>query len=226
MTITNLLISTILIYSCTKESIKTDSLEDLLTKDRLESTYIQLIPFKGIVLDTDSVLIGKNDISDLLSKIDTNSIPCKLIVDTPRQLILSYMDSPPPGYGGEYKHQPDEYITDYSATLNVDCLVFQYGFSQYGKNVLNYNIYKDSLKITSIKVTNAIKAGVFDDLKIGDSYEQIFKYFEKKTYCNQPDMIRKEYTANGIVFTIETDESQADNYGKIIAIEINRLTTY
>ena len=226
MIIANLLISSILIYSSSIESSRIDTLGQLLTKERLKSSYIQLIPFKGIVLDSDSILIGKFGISDLLSKIDTNSINCKLTVDKPKQLVCEHIGSPPPGYTGEYKPQPDEYFTNYSATLKVDCLVFQYGFTQSGKNVLNYDIYKDSLKITSIKVDNSIKAGLYDDLKIGDLYEQIFKHFEKTTYYNQPGLIRKEYMENGIIFTIETDQSQVDNYGRIIKIEINRLTRY
>lgn len=225
MIIFNVLISTILFFSCAKESQKESSV-NLLTKEKLGNSYIQLIPSRGILLDSDSILIGKTAIADLLTKVDTNSIKCKLTVDKPRQLVMSSMDSPPPGYTGEYKHQPDVYFTDYSSTLKCDSLIFYFYYNSMGQTVLDKKIYMDSLRIRSIVIKMPLNAGLFEDLKIGDSYEQIFKHFEKPEYFSQLDSYRKEIKFNGVVFTIETDKSKVENYGRIIKIEINNSTVY
>jgi len=232
MTIGNLLISAILIFSCEKEAGQIDTLDHLLTKERLESSFIQLIPYKGILLYSDSILLGKTDIEDLLGKLDTNSIKCVLTVDSPRQLVVESQGSPPPkdngesGYTEDYEPTPDEYFTDYSATLKCDSLTFSFHYTSQGKTVLDNDIYMDSLKICSISIRKPLNAGLFEDLKIGDSYEQIFKHFKKPGYLYEADMIRKEIKYTGIVFTIETNKSQMENYGRIIKIEVNRQTTY
>ncbi|MFA4853589.1 MAG: hypothetical protein WC599_13820 [Bacteroidales bacterium] len=141
----------------------------------------------------------------------------------PRQLVCTHIGSPPPGYTGEYINQPDEYFTEYLATFKCDSMTFYFSYHSKGQNVLDENIYMDSLKISSILIKKPLNAGLFDDLKIGAPYEEIFKYFEKPKYFNQPDIIRREYKYTGIIFTIETDKSQVNNYGKIIRIEINNL---
>jgi len=226
LTIACLLISTLFNFSCKKEQGNTKPLEHLLTKEKLESNSIELIPSKGIILDSDSLLIRKIGIADLLSKLDTNSIKCKLTINSPRQLIATYADSPPPGYTGEYIHQPDEYFTDYSAKLQCDSLTFYFFYYSKGQTVLAKNIYMDSLKISSIRIGKPLNAALLDDLKLGDSYEQIFKYYKKPAYLNQQDPFRKEQKYTGVRFTVETDLSNVDNYGKIIAIEINNLMEY
>ena len=225
MILFNALILIVLSFSCAKETWKETSVS-LLTKEKLENSYIRLIPSHGILLDSDSILIGKAGIADLLTKLDTNSIKCKLTVDSPKQLVGVFMDSPPPGYTGEYKHQPDEYYTNYSATLQFDSLTFCFYYSSQGQVVLSKEIYTDSLKINSIIISEKMNAGLFEDLKIGDSYEQIFKHFKKPEYLNQLDITRKEIKYTGIVFTIETDKSKVENYGRIIKIEINNLMEY
>lgn len=226
MTIANLLISVMLFFSCGKEKSKTDTLNHLLTKVRLESNFIKLIPSVGIVLNSDSILIRKNCLGDLQKMVDNNSLTCKLTVNSPKQLTMVTMDSPPPGFTGEYKHRPDEYITDYSATLQVDSLTFCFYYSKKGQDVLSEDIYSDRLKINSIIISKPMNAGLFEDLKIGDSYEQIFKHFKKPEYLTQLDITRKEIRYTGIVFTIETDKSQVENYGRIIKLEINNLMVY
>lgn len=217
MTIASLLISSIFIFSFAKGSGIIDSPDNLLTKDRLKSIDIQLIPMKGIVLGSDSILIRKTGVADLSGMIDTNSMHCRFTIDKPRQLVCSHTGFP---------HQPDEYFTDYSATLQFDSIVFHLGFNQSGQNILDKDIFMDSLKVTSIIIGNGLNARVFDNLKIGDFYRQIFEYFEKPGFTNQPDKLRSEYTYNGIIFTIETDKSRVDKYGRIIKIEINSLTRY
>jgi len=221
LTIAILFISSMLIFSCEKETGKTDTLKHLLTKEKLESNSIQLIPSKGILIDSDSILIGKTGVADLLSKLDTNSIKCKLTVDSPKQIVGTHMDSPPPGYTGKYVHQPDDYYTNYSATLQSDSLTFHFHYSSQGQTVVDKNIYMDSLKISSIRIGKPLNAALFEGLKLGDSYEQIFKYYKKPAYLNQLDPFRKEHKYTGVVFTIETDQSKVENYSKIIAIEIN-----
>jgi len=223
MIIFNVLISTVLFFSCAKETQKETSVS-LLTKEKLGNSYIQLIPSRGILLDSDSILIGKTAITDLLTKLDTNSI--KLTVDSPKRLVISTMDSPPPGYTGEYKHRPDEYFTDYSSTLKFDSLTFCFYYNSIGQTVFDKNIYMDSLRIRSIVIKMPLNAGLFEDLKIGDFYEQIFKHFERPEYFSQLDSYRKEIKFNGVVFTIETDKSKVENYGRIIKIEINNSTVY
>lgn len=214
-----------MVFSFSKE-IREKTSDNLLTKVKLGNSYIQLIPSHGILLDSDSILIGKTGIADLLTKLDTNSIKCKLTVDSPKQLVVASMDSPPPGYTGDYKHRPDEYFTDYSATFQFDSLTFRFYYSSHGQVVLAKDIYTDSLKINSIIVSKQMNAGLFEDLKIGDSFEQIFKHFKKPEYLKQVDITRKEIKYSGIVFTIETDKSKVENYGKIIKIEINNLMEY
>ena len=223
LTIAILFISSMLIFSCEKEQGNTKPLEHLLTKEKLVSNSIQLIPSKGILIDSDSILIRKTGVADLLSKLDTISIKCTLTVDSPMQIVGTYADSPPPGYTGEYTHRPDEYYTDYSATLQCDSLTFYFFYYSQGQIVLAKNIYMDSLMIASIRIGKPLNAAVFDDLKIGDSYEQIFKYYKKPAYLNQQDPFRKEHKYTGVVFTIETDQSKVENYSKIIAIKINNL---
>lgn len=224
MIIFNVLILIVLSFSCVKETWKETSVS-LLKKEKLENSYIQIIPSHGILLDSDSILIGKTGIADLVTKLDTDSIKCKLSVDSPRQLVRVSMDSPPLGYTGEYIHQPDEYITDYSATLQFDSLTFSFYYSSHEQVVLSKAIFTDSLKINSI-IIKQMNAGLFEDLKIGDSYEQIFKHYKKPEYLNQLDIPRKEIKYTGIVFTIETDTSKVENYGRIIKIEINNLMEY
>lgn len=225
MIIFNVLISTVLFFSCAKETQKETSVSSL-TKEKLGKSYIQLIPSRGILIDSDSILIGKTGIANLLTKLDTNSIKCKLTVDEPRQLVVSSMDSPPPGYTGEYKHKPDEYFSEYFSTLQCDSLIFCFYYNSKGRTVLDKNIYMESLRIRSIVIKMPLNAGLFEDLKIGDSYEQIFKHFEKPEYFSQLDSYRKEIKFNGVVFTIETDKSKVKNYGRIIKIEINNSTLY
>jgi len=225
MILLNVLISLFLSFSYANETQKETSVS-LLTKEKLRNNHIQLIPSRGILLNSDSLLIGKTSIADLLAKIDTNSIKCKLTIDNPKQIGMITIDSPPPGYTGEYKHLPDEYHTDYSATLHFDSLTFCFYYFTQGQVVLAKDIYKDRLKINSIIISKKMNVGLFEDLKIGDSYEQIFKHFKKPTYFNQLEIYRKEIKYSGIVFTIETDISNAENYGRIIKIEINNLMVY
>lgn len=222
MILFNVLVLLSLTISCAKETQENRSV-NLLTKDKLENSYIQLIPFHGILLESDSILIGKTTIDDLKAKLDTNSIKCKLTINSPRQLVMTTIDSPPPGYTGENKHQPDEYFTDYSATLQVDSITFCFHYSSQGQTVLDKDVYTDSLKVSSITITKQMNAGLFEDLKIGDSYEQIFKHFNKPEYFNVPDIYRKEIKYTGVVFTIETDKLKVENYGRISKIEINNL---
>jgi len=221
----NVWISIFLFFSCVNETRKETSIR-LLTKEKLESSYVQLIPSLGILLDSDSILIGETGIADLLTKLDTNSIKCKLITNKPKQLMIATMDSPPPGYTGEYKHRPDEYFTDYSSGLQCDSLSFFFSYNSNRPTVFDEDVYKDSLKINSIQIKMPMKAGLFEDLKLGDSYEQIFKYFKKPESFNQLDINGKEIRYSGVVFTIETDRSKRENYGRIIKIEINNLMVY
>lgn len=218
----NVLILIFLSFSCAKET-QEDKFVSLLTKEKLGNSYIQLIPFHGILLNSDSILIGKTTIDDLSAKIDTNSIKCKITINSPRQLVMSTIDSPPPGYTGEYKPQPDEYFTDYSATLQLDSLTYRFHYFSQGQVVLDKDIYTDSLKVSSIIITKPTNAGLFEDLKIGDPYDQVFKHFNKPAYFNQPDSYRKEIKYAGVVFTIETDKLKVQDYARIIKIEINNL---
>ena len=226
MIIANLLISALLFFSCEKEARKTDISGQLLTKEILESSFIKLIPSVGIVLNSDSILIHKTHLIDLQSKVDTNSLSYKLTIDEPMQITMTTVDSPPPGYTGEYNHTPDRYFVDYLATLQFDQVTFCFYSSSEGKVPLSKNIYTENLKISSIRVSKPLQAGLFEDLKIGDAYENIFKHFEKPSYLNQLDEIRKEINYSGVIFTIETDKTKAGDYGRIIKIEINNLGVY
>jgi len=216
------LILIVMSFASAQETLKEAS-AGFSTKEKPELGSIRLIPSQGILIGSDSVLIGKTGIADLLTLADTYSIKYKLTVDSPKQLVMKSIGSPPPGYTGEYQHQPDKYFTDYSATLEFDGLTFCFYYSSRGPVALTKDMYTDSLKINSIVISKQINARLFDDLKIGDSYAQIFNHFDKPAYFNQAGIVRKEIKYTGIVFTIETDKSKVENYGRIIKIEINHL---
>jgi hypothetical protein len=58
-----LFIAFLYLYSCTKDI---DNI-NVLTYEELKNEFIQVIPFKGIVLDSDSVLIGELGVYESMS---------------------------------------------------------------------------------------------------------------------------------------------------------------
>lgn len=221
MIIVKFLMYIIFIFSYEKDSSIINSIDHQLTKKRLKSTYIQLIPSKGICLNTDSILIGTTSIIDLLQIIDTNSIKWKLTFNNPEQIVLIHIGSPPPDFTGQYVPQPDDLVTNYSATVQFDSLTFLFSYSSINNKILDQSSSLDILKIKTITISKPLNAGLYDDLKIGDNYEQIFKHFKKSVHFNELNEIQKEYKFIGIIFIIETNRSKVDTYGKIIKIEIN-----
>lgn len=191
----------------------------------LENEFIKMVPNKGIVVYNDSLYIGDRS-KILLRFLEKHSLKYSLLINEPRSVTFSTIDSPPPNEDGTFDknwhHTPDEYFTDYSAILKVDSLIFNLYFYHRGKEVHDKKQFTDSLKVTSIRISKPLKAGLYDNLEIGDSFEQIFNHYEKPGYCCQPGQIISRYGGSGVVFYIECDKSKI-YYGKIKGIEINNL---
>ena len=215
-----------LLYSCESDSINKSVETEKLSRYDFEESFIKLLPSKGLIIRDDSILLGKCTIDQLISMVDTISISLALTINEPMGLVLTTMDSPPPGYTGEYQHRPDEYFMNYSGNIKIDSLILSFTFSHSGQEQYDSEIFVDSLYLSKIKVARKTNIGLFPDLKIGDSYEQIFNYYEKPTYYCNSDLIRKEHKENGVIFTIETDSADLEYYEKIEMIEINGLTKY
>lgn len=192
----------------------------------LKNEFIKMVPFKGIVVSNDSLHIGDR-LKILLKFLEKHSLKYSLLINEPRSITCSSMDSPPPIIDGTFDknwhHTPDEYSTDYSATLKADSLTFNLYFSNHGKTYLDKNLFTDSLKVVSIRISKPFKAWLYNNLEIGDSFEQIFNHYEKPGYCCQPGQIICRYGGSGVVFYIECDKSKID-YGNIKGIEINNLS--
>jgi hypothetical protein len=144
-----------------------------------------------------------------------------LTFNNPEQIVFTHIGSPPPDFTGQCVPQPDDLFTDYSATVQFDSLTFLFSYSSINNKILDQSSSLDSLKIKTITISKPLNAGLYDDLKIGDNYEQIFKHFKKPVHFNELNEINKEYKFIGIIFIIETNRSKVDTYGKIIKIEIN-----
>jgi hypothetical protein len=185
-----------------------------------------MIPFKGIVVYNDSLLVGER-LKNVLSILEKHSLKYNLKFCEPKKLTITFMDSPPPYEDGTFPenppHQPDKYFTDWKATLKVDSLTIVLLYNHPGHNAVNKKVATDSLIVISIKITRPMNAGLNENLKIGDSFEQIFKYYEKPDYCCQPGEIVRQYGGGGVIFKIDSNKSEIDNYGKIKEIEINSL---
>lgn len=192
----------------------------------LENEFIKMVPFKGMVVSNDSLLIGGR-LKEILSFLKKHSAKYSLLFNEPRHNTTTTIDSPPPNIDGTFDenwhHTPDEHSTDYSATLKADSLTFNLYFSSHGKTYLDKNLFIDSLKVVSLRISKPLKAGLYDSLKIGDSFEQIFNHYEKPGYCCQYGQIISRYGGSGVIFLIECDKSKID-YGKIKGIEINNLS--
>lgn len=221
-----MIISLLILLSFISEPIRQGSEEDKLTSSDINEHFIQLLPSKGLVIHADSFLLGICRIEDLFSSIDTTDVNIEIEIAEPKGMVLSHMSSPPPGYTGEYHPQPNAYFMNYSGNIRIDSLMFYFTYSHTGKDGYNFDTYVDSLTLSHVKVSHKKNAGLFADLKVGDSYQHIFNYYEKpESICN-PDIIRKQHTEKGVVFTIGTDTLDSDYYGRIKMIEVNTLTGY
>ena len=226
MIIQNFLALLMILFSCESDLIDKSVETEKLTRYDFEETFVKLLPSKGLIIKTDTILFGNCTVDQLISMVDTNSIYLDLIINEPMGLALTTMDSPPPGYTGDYQHRPDEYFMNYSGNIKVDSLVLSFTFSHSGQEQYDYDIFVDSLRLSNISVSKKNNVGLYPDLKIGDSYEQIFNYYEKPPNNCNPDLIRKQHRENGVIFTIETDSIESEYYRKIKTIEINSLTKY
>lgn len=221
-----MIISLLILLSFISEPSSQRSEENKLTSSDINTHFIQLLPLKGLVIQADSFLLGICRIEDLFILFDTNDVKIDIEIDEPKGMVLSRIGSPPSGYTGEYHPQPDEYFMNYSGNIKIDSLTFYFTYSHPGKDGYDFDTYIDGLTLSRIEVSHKNNAGLFEDLKVGDSYQRIFNYFKKPEYICNPNIIRRHHKENGVVFTIGTDTVDSDYYGRIKMIEINTLTKY
>jgi hypothetical protein len=138
-------------------------------------------------------------------------------------LCVGISDSPPPGYSGKWHHSIAIPVTDYAATLKVDSITFYFCYSSSGQKDNCFDSIEDSLYLNSIQIIGLLNAGINKNLKIGDSFEKIFNYFEKPKNDYHLNMIRNEYKYNGVIFKLDLDSLHYETFKKIIAIEVNQL---
>lgn len=192
----------------------------------LENEYFKVVPSKGIFVFNDTLLIG-GKLKSVVTFLNKYSLKYSLSFDEPGEITIASIDSPPPNIDGTFSdtwHQtPDEHCIDYAATIKVDSMTFRLCYSNKLGTILDKKAYTDSLKITSIKIGKPFKAKLFDNLKLGDPFEQIFEHFEKPNYCCQPGQTISKYKGNGVIFEVEDDKASAD-FGKIKSIEVNNIS--
>ena len=226
MNVKSIFFFVLLLCSCDSEAVDQLANTPKIAQNDLNDSFIQLIPWQGMVVNSDSILLHKSTVAQVLALFDTTLVPIELTINEPRVLVCSTSDSPPAGYTGEYKHKPDEYSVDCSATINIDRITLSFYHKYSGKDIYEKGTYTDSLRLICIEVSEKSNVGLYADLKIGDDYKHIFDYYEKPTFICNPNMIRSRHSENGVVFTIETNAEDSVQNGKITSIEINRLTKY
>jgi len=222
----NIIISIIILQPCVSKTNDNYVENEKLTSFDFNTDFIQLIPSKGIVLQSDSILLGKCSINNLITLIDTNDMHTEIKINKPKVLTISHLDSPSQGYTEENQHQSDEYFMNYSGYVKIEGLTFHFLFCHYGRDKYEYETYMDSLNLSKIRIYNKTNAGLYNDLKIKDQYEKIYNYYDKPIYHCNHDIIRTQHQKNGVIFTIGADSTDLDYYGKIKMIEINNLTKY
>ena len=194
----------------------------------IKNSFIEIIPFKGIKLLNDSILIDKMTINEVIELFDTSKINIDLIINGANHLVISSLGSPPPGYKGEWKGIPDKKYTGYSATLKIDSISMFFGYGKYGGFYNWTDNMLDSLVLSNIVINTPLNAGIDNQLKLGDSYMKIFKYygFPPESTCGKPRLLRDEYRYNGIHYYVYTDSTNREIYGKITRIMIDKRSKY
>jgi hypothetical protein len=202
------------VASCKKDSNK----RDLITIS--QDTPIVLISCKGIVLNNDTVRLRSTSLKDFISRVDT--ISSKFCTKYSYQgLTSSHMDSPPPGYTGDYIHQPDDNYTYYYGVVSSDSIEIRFSYSKNGIFDIYPSNIADSLVFNSIEIKSPRKATVNNNVSIGDDYSKLFQFYKRPNYYNDNDVLRKEYSYDNerLIFKLDNNTS-SPNYGKIIGIII------
>ncbi len=186
----------------------------------ISKNFIKMLPNKGIIINNDSLFINVKSLNDIKNLFNRKSINYSLVYSDP-QVGLVAINSPPPDYSGNWKPTKPSSFAIFLATLKVDSIKFTFIYSSFPKHIKYWdNSIKDSLRLNNIEIVRLPNAGINNDLKIGDQYEKIFKYFEKPKVDG---LIRSDFKYNGVVFKLDLDTLHSVSYKKIKSIEINNL---
>lgn len=210
----------ILLISCEKDinEIST-SIDRSITLNDLNNEFIQLIPGKGLKIENDSILLINCAVSRLFNLFDTTSIEYNIQFSGPRIGFISEKNDT----------VNDMYSTEFFGNISIDNFYFHFEFSNSVKNPYKLNqdsllnLHIDSLKLEKVRVLERTNIGLYDDLRIGDIVTNIYKYYKKPDYSNtcRPDRLTSWHYYDGVIIIVETDSSKTNDFGKIIAIEIN-----
>jgi hypothetical protein len=210
----------ILLISCEKTTNEINiSIDRSITLSDLNNEFIQLIPGKGLKIENDSILLINCVVSRLFNLFDTTSIEYNIKFSGPRIGFISEKNDT----------VNDMYSAEYFGNISIDKFYFHFEFSNSVKDPYKLNLdsllnlYIDSLKLEEVRVFERTNIGLYDDLRIGDTVTNIYKYYEKPDYSNtcRQDRLPSWHYYDGVIIIAETDSSKPNVFGKIIAIEIN-----
>jgi hypothetical protein len=217
-----LLTAMIILISCEKNSNEINtSVDRSITLNDLNNEFIQLIPGKGLMIENDTFLLLNSNANILFKLFDTTSIKYNIQFSGPRIGFISEKNDT----------VNDMYSTEYFGNISIDNFYFHFEFSNSVKSPYTLNLdslldlHIDSLKLEYIRVFKRTNIGLYDDLRIGDTVTNIYKYYEKPDYSNNciPDRLPSWHFYDGVIIIVETDSSKTNYFGKIIAIEINNI---
>ena len=136
------------------------------------------------------------------------------------QVGLYAINSPPPNLLSEWHPDKPTSYSIFLATLNTESIKFTFMYCSFPMQTINWdNSIKDSLKLKTIEIFKLSNAGLNNNLKVGDEYENIFKYFKEPPEDGK--IIKSFYEYNGVIFKLDLDSLHSETYKKIISIEIN-----
>ena len=210
----------IILSSCDTNAFEENEPNPKLDKIFFTESYVQLIPKIGILFSNDTIKLGNSTISNVVNKIDTNSVNFNIYYKEPAVMGIETIDSPPPGYTGDWNHTPTTYFCLYEAIMLIEDIQLKFTYDHGGQILKPMEIMKDSLVLQYITVNKMNNVGLYHDLKIGDSYKNIYKYFVKRYSSCNPDGPVGGYSEIGFVMYVEIQDTLDEYYSKIKSIEI------
>lgn len=200
----------ILIISCS--SFKNLSIENQhkITQYKVDSSFLQLIPSIGLVIQSDTIKLWKIYRQNFLSLIDTNTISYEIRHPKSEHIVRNGWESIP----------KCNYWT-HKSNITFNNITFKFKYFHTGLHSRPYTYYKDSLILYKITISKKKNAGINDSLKIGDNFKNIINFFpQSRQYRRQLISSRDKYENGNVIFIIGVDSVDAEYFQKIKEITV------